>query len=237
MTFRSRINIAVIGLIGLPAITARYSQAENHAPSVKINSPANNTAFQSGTAISYEISVADKEDGDTRYEEINAKEVLLELRHFADNSGLEIVLKKPAPEDAPGIAIMRRSNCFTCHNFISKSIGPSFFEISIHYPPSKANGDSLASRIRNGAGGIWGKEKMPSHPELTTTEINGIVQWIFNHAANREISFYIGTSGIIQIPGNSRGSYLLTASYTDHGSKNGAGKHMRGNDRIAISIR
>ena len=213
-------------------------QQENHTPVVKITSPANNAVFSSGAPIPYQVSVSDKEDGDSRYDEINVKEILLEVRYVKDKSKINTLIKGTVQDDPPGLAVMRSSNCFNCHDFSSKSIGPSFSDICKHYPVTKANTDSLVNRIKNGSSGLWpGKEKMPSHPELTAEQIRSTVQWIFKNASNAQVSYYNGSNGIIRIPQNKPGNYLVTASYTDHGIKNTSEKHLKGFDRVAITVK
>lgn len=215
--------------------SARKPQPENTPPIVKIINPKNNSVFDSNTIINYEISVADKEDGNSKYDEINAKEVLLEVKH---------VTKLQAPNnsvqpDAPGIAIMRMSNCFNCHNFNSKGIGPSFFDISKKYPATKSNTDSLLKHVRYGSTGTWGHEKMPTHTEITVEEIKTAVQWILKKATDPEVDYYIGLSGSLRIkpPVNtkSKGLYVLTASYLDHGLKTTPGKQrLKGEDVVIV---
>src|ERR1700722_3438265 len=140
-------------------------QQQNQQPVVKIISPKNGSSLNLNAPVSYAISVADKEDGDSKYDEINAKEVLLEVRYLKDKSKAAASLNKPVLPDPPGLGVIRTSNCFSCHNFNSKAMGPSFYEISKKYMPTKANMDSLIKRISAGSTGIWGREKMPSHPE------------------------------------------------------------------------
>jgi len=212
------------------------SQQENHPPIVKIISPKNNSAFDFDTAVNYTISVSDKEDGDSKYDEINGKEVLLEVKHVAK---LPALLNKDVQPDPSGIAIMRISNCFNCHNFNSKSIGPSFYEINKKYPATGANTDTLVKHIREGSSGAWGKEKMPTHTELPVAEIKSTVQWILKHAADPGVSYYIGPEGSFRIkrPGTTKpgGVYVLTASYVDHGLKSAPGKQrLRGQDIVLI---
>jgi len=149
---------ALIVLSALLNLSYRRPVPENHKPSVKIMRPANLAAFPAGTAVSYQISVADPEDGDSKYDEISAKEVILEVRFINEHPGKKRGTGKPEPMAARGLSIMAISNCFNCHNFNSKATGPSFFEISKHYPATKANADTLTARIRNGSSGIWGKE-------------------------------------------------------------------------------
>jgi cytochrome c len=225
-------------LIILAALTAFWYQQQNQAPVVKINLPANNAAFLAGSPVSYQVSVSDKEDGDTKYDEINIKEILLQVSYINDKRKLTAILKSPVGDDPPGLAIITRSNCFNCHNFNSKSIGPSFFDICKHYPPTKASTDSLVSRIKKGSSGLWpGKEKMPAHPELTDDEIRSTVQWVFKNAADLNTAYYNGTPGIIRISRDKPGAYVITASYTDHGIKGTTEKRLKGYDRITVTIK
>jgi cytochrome c len=224
----------------LPALMAFVGkpQQQNHPPVVKISAPPNNIAFTAGSPISYQVSVSDKEDGDTKFDEINVKEILLQVSYVRDNAKIAAMMKNPIASDPPGLAVMVRSNCFNCHNFNSKSIGPSFSDICKHYPVTKANTDSLVSRIRKGSAGLWpGKEKMPAHPELSDEEIKSTVQWVFKNADNPNTSYYNGSPGIIRIPQNKPGDYIITASYTDHGVKGTPEKRIKGYDRILVTIK
>jgi cytochrome c len=208
---------------------SNFKTQENQPPVVKIITPKNNDIFDQNAPVSYKISVADKEDGDSKFDEINPKEVLLEVRRVTAKSN------KAIPSDATGLAVIMTSNCINCHNFNSKSIGPSFYEINKRYPITKSNTDSLIKRIKEGSSGIWpGKEKMPSHPELTAAEIKSTVQWIFKNATDPNLNYYIGLEGFFRVNTNSKGSYTLTASYIDHGLKDVKGKRLRGQDLVTI---
>ena len=237
MTNRSGLIYTVMVLFALMNLSYRELFQENHAPSVKIIAPINSTVFKTGIPVSYRLSVTDKEDGDSKFDEINPKEVLLEVKYIKDKSKIPGLTGKSVQDDPPGLALIRNSNCFNCHNFNGKSIGPSFFEISKRYPATKANTDTLIKCIKDGSTGVWGKEKMPSHPELTAGEIKTTVQWILKNAAVVDINYYNGTAGIIQFPINRNGIYILTASYTDHGIKNTPEKHLKGIDMITVSVR
>lgn len=229
--------------IFLYAFTDPFSKSrqENQPPVVKIIAPKNNSSFDFDTQLNYEITVADKEDGDSKYDEINTKEVLLEVRYEANKAKVPALLSKGVQSDAAGLAVIRASNCFNCHNFNSKAIGPSFYEISTRYPAIAANIDLLVKRIREGSTGVWGKETMPTHPELTTEETKAAVQWMLKNGADPNVSYYIGLTGSFRIKApvvpNKKGAYILTASYTDHGLKNAMGKHLKGQDVVVISSR
>lgn len=201
--------------------------AENHAPVVKLISPADHATVTSGSR--YQVSVSDTEDGDSQYDEINPKEVILELSPGKPTD--------PEPLKAPGLAVMARSNCFNCHNFNGKLIGPSLFDIA----KRNTNTDTMTQRIKNGSAGVWGKEKMPSHPELSIEDIHNMVQWIKRYAAAPGMLYQNGISGVLQAP--KPGAYTLTACYTDHGPKDGQspkdspGQHLTGADHITITVK
>jgi cytochrome c len=215
-------------------------QQENQPPVVKLIVPQNNSLFDWDTPITYKITVSDKEDGESKYDEINVKEVLLEVKFIKGKLKTSAVTNKAVQNDAPGLAVIRASNCFNCHNFNSKSIGPSFYDISKRYPATVSNIDTLTKRIREGSSGLWVKEKMPSHPELTNGEIKSTVQWILKNGTDPNVNYYTGTEGTIRIKQpvtGQNGVYVLTASYTDHGLKNDRSKHLKGADVVVISKR
>ena len=231
---------SLTGIAGWEASLDKHNaQAENQPPAVKIISPKNNTSFAYDTPVNYEISVADKEDGNSKYDEINEKEVLLEVRYAASSAKASAILKKGLLPDAPGIAIMRSSNCFNCHNFNSKAMGPSFKEISAKYLPTAANAALLVKHIKEGSTGVWGKDVMPTHPELSAGQIEATVQWILKHAADPGVDYYLGLKGTFNLKAPStkakKGVYILTASYLDHGLKDISGKQLKGQDVITIS--
>lgn len=211
-----------------------FKPQENNPPVVKIISPQNNSSFDSNAPVTYKITVSDKEDGDSKFDEINAKEVLLEVRRITK---LKPASNKGVQSD-PGLTVIMTSNCINCHNFNSKSIGPSFYEINKKYPATKANIDTLIKRIREGSSGIWGgKEKMPTHHELTIPETKSAVLWILKNATDPNASYYTGIEGFFRIATGAKGTYILTASYTDHGLKDVPGKRLRATDVVTMQIK
>src|SRR5689334_4130022 len=166
-------------------------QQQNHAPVVKIASPANNSTFAPGAQVHYSVTVSDQEDGESKYDEINQKEVLLEVKYFTDESKLSAKQSSSLQSDPPGLAAIRTSNCFNCHSFNSKSIGPSFADINKKYKPVTTDMALLGKRIHEGSSGVWGDVKMPSHPELSNEQIKNIVTWIMQNASAPGVDYYI----------------------------------------------
>lgn len=209
-------------------------EQQNTAPVVKIINPKNKALINAAAPVNYAIEVSDKEDGDSKYDEINVKEVLLKVQYINDTSTLSALLNKPVEKDAAGLAAIRTSNCFNCHNFNSKLIGPSFNDISKKYASGTTDMALLQKHILEGSTGVWGNVSMPSHPELNKEQATEMIQWILQLAGNANTEYYIGTNGIFQIPASKKGAYLLTASYTDHGSQNDTFQRLKGEDKVLI---
>lgn len=213
------------------------ARQENSAPIVKIISPENNSTISPGSQVRFEITVSDQEDGESKYDEISTKEVLLRVKYVRDSSGLAAARGQTVEKDLPGLAAMRNSNCFNCHNFDTRSIGPSFTEIRKRYQPTTENVALLERRVREGSTGVWGEAIMPTHTELSNERIHDIVTWIMENASENSVRYYVGTKGSFQIPGSSEcRAALLTASYTDHGVENGRGR-KRGEDVVVVRIK
>ena len=180
---------------------------ENSPPVVKVTAPA---AAAVNTPVRYSISVSDKEDGDTKYDEINPNEILLTVQNGGDKSSGNV----------NDLHAMMASNCMNCHAFNSKLIGPSYMDISKKY--SSENVPLLVKRVKEGSKGVWSDIVMPTHPELSDEEINKMVKWILNFKNEKNTAYHLGKEGSIQI--KSAGPVILIASYLDHQKKMGSDK-------------
>jgi cytochrome c len=226
---------------GQPGILG--AKSTNHPPTVKIVSPKADATYEENAQVRYEIDVSDKEDGESKFQEINSTEVLLIVRHFSNPVAAEDAMNRAIADDAPGLGTLRTSDCLNCHAFDARLIGPSFADIRKRYPYSPANIDSLSRHILQGASGAWGSIKMPSHPDLTAEQAAACVSWILKTAADPETSYYTGTEGSFRatVPPDAKakdkGVLVLIASYTDHGSKDDPSQRMQGHDAIRVRIR
>lgn len=172
---------------------------QNQPPVVKITMPRGGDAIASVTPLRYSISVSDKEDGDTKYDEINTNEILLTVKLDGSKAGDRKVLHS-----------MMTSNCMNCHAFTAKLIGPSFQEISV----KKSDAAELSKHVKMGSTGVWGQVVMPSHPELSDEEIGKMVDWILKFKAQQNTQYFLGKEGSVKFA--NAGAVTLTASYLDH---------------------
>jgi len=205
---------------------------QNNPPKVEIINPKNADNFVPGSYVRYSIVVTDKEDGSSEFEEISPKEVFLEITYLPGNDKIkENNAVKAAMKDNPaGLALMKSSTCFNCHMVKSKLTGPSFLEISRKYPNNSATVNMLTKKVIKGSSGVWTNTTMPPNPDFTEEQTRQMIQWILRNAGNPNRNFFVGTEGnfkTINKPGG-KGSYVLTASYTDHGIKGIPKSNQRG---------
>lgn len=211
----------------------------NHPPIVEILLPGKSATFEWNSVVQYAIRVTDVEDGNTEYEEIPAKEVFLEVRYLPGhikNNDLRVTNLIKA-KDAPGLAIIKASNCFNCHAFKAQLTGPSFFDIAKKYPHNAATIDLLANKIIQGSTGVWTNTAMPANPDISVAQSKQIIQWLLNHGGKADLNVLAGTSGSFKTvtrPAGGKGTYILTATYMDQGVKDIPNSRKQGKQMLII---
>ncbi|HUQ65980.1 MAG TPA: c-type cytochrome [Flavitalea sp.] len=172
----------------------------NNPPVVKIT-VAGALVVEPNATIRYSISVADKEDGDSKYDEISPNEMLLTAASAADTASINRMI----------LHSMMASNCMNCHAFTTKLIGPSFSDISTRYLSSPDH-SLIIKHVRQGSKGIWGDIVMPTHSELTLEETSEMVKWIVQFNLQKNVQYFTGREGMVRV----QKPIVLTASYLDH---------------------
>lgn len=212
-----------ISYLLVPAFVSSQIHTENNPPLVRITAPLDKSRFAWNSLVTYSISITDKEDGNSAYDEIPGNEVLLKVVYLADPLGVKkyVTSNAKAGKDPVAISLLQKLNCFTCHSVRDKLIGPSFEQIAKRYPYNPSSLEALTGKVINGSSGVWGNTIMPPQPEIKKQEAKLVVDWILRNAANVDTCYYTGLQGAFRTrerPG--KGVYVLTASYTDHGISN-----------------
>jgi cytochrome c len=222
------------------ALMPPAEQVPNSPPSVRITAPPNHGTFEWDTQVRYTLRVSDAEDGDSQYQEIAPSEVILEVRYLPDASRAAEYVQQPqlVAFKSPGLALIRRSDCFGCHAVQDKLTGPPFAEIAKRYPHNAATVTLLAHRIVQGNAGVWGGVAMPPHPDFSRAQAEQIAGWILENTNDPDRCYYPGTEGSFRTRSRPTtgppGAYVITASYTDHGPKDAEGAALQGHHAILL---
>ncbi|MBA2328416.1 MAG: c-type cytochrome [Flavisolibacter sp.] len=84
------------------------------------------------------------------------------------------------PEAEKGLALVAKSDCFTCHKVAEVSVGPAYEAVAARYPDNDAVIDSLAGKIIDGGTGNWGTLPMTPHPDISQEDAKTMVKYILS---------------------------------------------------------
>ena len=226
-------------LSALGLVASGQVPEENNAPIVEITKPKTHETFNWNTLVPYAITVKDREDGNSAYEEITERQVILIVKYLDDPSLVDDYIKR-INQDLPPLIAMSKSTCLNCHAANSKLIGPSFDLIAKKYSTHDNAKAYLTEKIISGSTGVWGEEKMPPHPNLNKKELGQIMDWILKQKDN-PTQFYLGLEGAIRIktvPASSTNQVcIMTAAYQDQGLTSTQKDQKLGCQTIKLKVR
>lgn len=77
-------------------------------------------------------------------------------------------------------AIAQKAGCLACHAKDKKILGPSYKEVAAKYKGQAGIAEQLASKVRAGGVGAWGKVPMPPNPKekINDADLKTVVGWI-----------------------------------------------------------
>lgn len=84
------------------------------------------------------------------------------------------------PEAEKGLALVANSDCFTCHQVVDNSTGPSYQSIAERYKGQPGAIDSLAQKIIKGGSGNWGTVPMTAHPTVSEEDAKTMVKYVLS---------------------------------------------------------
>lgn len=83
------------------------------------------------------------------------------------------------PAYKKGFALVKESDCLTCHQVDAKAIGPSYREIAQKYEGIGSDQvTAVAQKIITGGSGVWGQIPMTPHPSLSAEDATAMLQYI-----------------------------------------------------------
>jgi cytochrome c len=112
---------------------------------------------------------------------------------------------------------MGKSDCKVCHQPNTKSVGPSFADVSNKYKADPGALDKLVKKVLEGGSGVWGEVAMAAHPALPVADAEVIVKYILNSTEKTLSTLPLEGQYTPQIPkgDNGKGSVIIRAAYTD----------------------
>lgn len=87
---------------------------------------------------------------------------------------------KARKKETKALTLIRNDDCLNCHSIEDKSVGPSYVKIAQRYEADFSTVNSLANKIIEGGGGLWGGGQMTEHPFLKKEKAKKIVRWILS---------------------------------------------------------
>jgi len=85
-----------------------------------------------------------------------------------------------ASQITEGEALVKGSDCKTCHHPTNKIIGPSHTDVAKKYDFTEANVKLLANKIVQGGQGVWGQIPMTAHVDLTLVDAEKMARYVLS---------------------------------------------------------
>lgn len=80
-----------------------------------------------------------------------------------------------------GLALAKKSGCFTCHSITKKLVGPAWNDIAAKYRGQKDAEAKLIDKVAKGGKDVWGKMPMPPNsPRINDSDIRTLVHFILS---------------------------------------------------------
>ncbi|APQ16130.1 ThuA domain-containing protein [Maribacter hydrothermalis] len=225
-----KVNLEVTDSEGNVANSETEIMVGNELPELTWEITGGNGSFYWPDApidIKYNVDVNDAEDGKLSDGTLDASRIIVSFDYLAEGSDKVLAAKDHANmADAAyasvGKTLMGSSDCISCHKEKDKSIGPSYIDIADKYATTQQASSMLANKIINGGSGNWGEIPMAAHPDLSVTEAKQMAEYILSlsQSAAPVKSKYPPAGSYTSnqhIGSKTKGTYVLTASYTDMG--------------------
>ena len=225
-----KVNLEVTDSEGNTAETETEIMVGNELPELSWEITGGNSSFfwpDSPIDVKYKVDVSDAEDGKLSNGTLDASRVIISFDYLAEGSDKVLAMKDhsemaDASYSSIGKSLIGGSDCVSCHKEKEKSIGPAYLDIANKYASHTGAFEMLAGKIINGGSGNWGQVAMAAHPDLSETEAKQMAEYIFSlsESATPKKSKYPPSGSYTNdshIGSKTKGTYILTASYTDQG--------------------
>lgn len=217
-TGRHHVEVAVTDSVGATATATTEVCVGNAQPEVRLTAPEHGSFFDWAQLVKFRAAVIDEEDGSSVARTIPDAAVTVRATYQQRRRG-----EADEEQQAPGLALMRRSTCFSCHATSSGGGGPAYVQVARKYAGDPEAVTRLAQKVVAGGAGAWGEKAMPAHPQHSVEQAEKMVEWVLGLATDRTRQVYSGHDGVFLAPEapphrGDAGVLLIEAEYRDLGA-------------------
>lgn len=109
-----------------------------------------------------------------------SKKEAINKEEYVANESTEAVASGGGDAIAAGEALVKASDCKTCHHKTNKIIGPSHTDVAKKYDFTKANVELLAGKIIKGGSGVWGEIPMTAHADISQADAEKMARYVLS---------------------------------------------------------
>ncbi|MEK8090878.1 c-type cytochrome [Thermithiobacillus plumbiphilus] len=106
----------------------------------------------------------------------------MKLKLVAAVAALSLSSLAHAAGDPKAEALMKKSDCFSCHAVGNKVVGPSYKDVAKKYKGNAKAPAMLADKIIKGGAGNWnavtGGVPMTPHPQISKADATAMAKWV-----------------------------------------------------------
>ncbi|NNV57937.1 ThuA domain-containing protein [Limnovirga soli] len=216
---------------GAISVQSMELTAGNEPPVVAFDmGKANKSFYVPNQTYNYKVNVKDKEDGSTANGKIKPAQVVVSIDYLPEGFDKAEIIQghrtaeqaAAAPNVTKGLKLITASDCRSCHADYKKSIGPSYFNVSVKYKGSSTALEKLTKKIIAGGKGVWGDVPMAAHPQLSTEDAAEMIKYILSLSQPKPKVKSLPAEGsyTTKPPAADKGQgvYIFRAAYTDRGA-------------------
>jgi cytochrome c len=208
------VKLTVMDKAGASASVNFEIKVGNEAPVVKIDWKGNKSFYFGPESVTYQVNASDLEDGEIETGRVNFSIDYLE-------GGYDLIQIGHQQEQLhPGESYITQAGCKACHAIEKESVGPNYTAVSQKYKDRSDANTYLADKIINGGGGVWGERVMPGHPQLRSSQVEKMVEFILGIANPQSGRSALPLQGNFKLDKtqNPEGYYIIQAAYEDKGA-------------------
>lgn len=206
---------------GATNVTSLPIVVGNARPTVQFLAPKQGDFFSEGELVEYQLLIRDVEDGTSDFDEADKGDLPAIEASAPSRTYVQPAVMIPSGGsdnsiDPPGLALMRKSDCFNCHAVNRPLVGPMFVEIANKYRDQPHQLDASINRVIQGSTGVWGKVAMLPHSQHSREQVQQMVEYVLSTKADAQDAGVRGLRNRVAVPKGAPG-LKLEATYSDLG--------------------